>query len=220
MKFEPFVWSRSASAPVALHPIRPLRPIRPISPIPLLILSFRPLPRIQFIRGAFLPTPAIVRSIPGCPKTGKLPNEPKPPSTHCQPNALPSNTIAPAIAAVSPTMSPKNEPKLLSPPAAERPRPCGQIRPNQTTFFAAPQSTDKGQRRSAGAKVTSGRFRLAHLLPRHFSCFRVLSNAPIRAATAAHQEGCGRLRKVKEHFHSGFKCVLVPPHIYPPHLLA
>jgi hypothetical protein len=53
---------------------------------------------------------------------------------------LPSNTIAPKLVAVSPTMALRNEPKLLSKPAAESPRPFDQIRPNQTTFFAEPQS--------------------------------------------------------------------------------
>jgi hypothetical protein len=69
------------------------------------------------------------------PKTRKLPNEPKSPSTPFHGKTLPFNSIAPELATVSPTMSPKNEPKLLSRPAAECHRPLDQIRPNQTTFF-------------------------------------------------------------------------------------
>jgi len=95
---------------------------------------------IPFIRGSTLPNPATFRPITGHPKTGKLPNEPKSPSTHYHAKSLPSNTIALEMVAVYPTMSLRTEPKLLSKPTAESPRPFDLIRPNQTTFSAAPHS--------------------------------------------------------------------------------
>ena len=96
--------------------------------------SFAPC-RCPFAQVYFLSNPANVPPIPGRPKTGKLPDEPKSPSTQYHAKTLSSNIIGAKVAAVSPAMSLKNEPKLLSKRAAGGLRPCDQIRPNQTTFF-------------------------------------------------------------------------------------
>jgi hypothetical protein len=70
----------------------------------------------------------------------------------------------------------------ISKPAAECPHPCDQIRPNQTTFFAAPQPIDKGNRQRTGVPEAANRFRLIahrrfrpsvppHPVQGHFRCF-------------------------------------------------
>jgi hypothetical protein len=66
-------------------------------------------------------------------------------------------------------------PKLLSQPTAACFRPFGQIRPNQTTFFAAPQSMDKRQRRSVRAKATSARVKSSAYF--EFSCLVKVNRA-------------------------------------------
>ena len=64
-------------------------------------------PSLPLFRGPELdPHRATVRPITGHPKTGKLPNEPKSPSTPCHGKALPSNNMVPEVVAFSPTTNP------------------------------------------------------------------------------------------------------------------
>ena len=142
------------------------------------------------IRGPHLPSPAPIRPVTDHPKTWKLPNEPKSPSIPCHPKALPCNIFTLEVVAASKRMSPRNEPKFVSQPGAACSRPCGQIRPNQTTFFAAPQSIDTGQRRSAGAEATPGRFRLVHLVLCLFSNSRGKCASLCPPSPASSQNPC------------------------------